>query len=80
MDDHLVADNVVARVDTVVLKVGVAGSTAMEREVALAADGAELGAPVLRPVSDVVHVGRFVVSVWPFIAADESPAPARLLE
>lgn len=70
------SNNVVVRFDGVVVKVGVVGSTAMEREVALAAEGAARGAPVLAPLCHVIVRGRWLVSVWPFVERVGTPSPA----
>ena len=67
------SNNVVVRIGATVLKVG----TDLKRirtEVTLAGDVARAGGPVLAPLADAIEVGRFGVSVWPFVVADSRPA------
>lgn len=67
------SNNVVVRVNEVVLKVGT-DHVRMRREVEVARDAARAGGPVLTPHADALEVGRFVVSAWPYLRVDSTPA------
>lgn len=67
------SNNVVVRVDDIVLKVG-ADHAGIRREVDVAGAAARAGGPVVGPICDVVDVGPFALSAWPYIRRDASSA------
>lgn len=67
------SNNVVVRMNDVVLKVGT-DHVRIRKEVEVARDAARAGGPVLTPCADALEMGRFVVSAWPYLRADSTPA------
>lgn len=67
------SSNLVVRAHDVVLKVGT-DHERLRREVALAAVVAQRGGPVLRPLSEPVGAGDFLVTAWPYVRPDPRPA------
>ena len=67
------SNNVVVRIDDVVMKVGT-DPVRIRREVEVSRDVSRAGGSVLTPHTDVVEVGRFAVSAWPYLRADSTPA------
>src|SRR3954463_5236197 len=67
------SNNVVVRVGSAVLKVGTDVSR-IRTEVEINRAVVRVGGPVLAPLADAIEVGRFGVSVWPFVVADRRPA------
>ena len=68
------SNNVVVRLGEAVLKVAFRGSTMLEREAEVAAEGHALGAPVLCPLSEVMSAGDFLVGAWPYIRQSQRQA------
>src|SRR3954453_20130024 len=67
------SNNVVVRVGAAVLKVGTDVSR-IRTEVEITRAVVQAGGPVLTPLADAMQVGRFGVSLWPFVDADHRPA------
>ncbi len=67
------SNNVVVRINDVVLKVGT-DHARIRREVEVAGDVSRAGGSVVTPHANVVEVGRFAVSAWPYLRADPTAA------
>ena len=67
------SNNVVVRMGQAVMKVGTDLSR-IRTEVEVTREVARAGGPVFAPLADAIEVGRFGVSVWPFLVGDPRPA------
>ncbi len=67
------SNNVLVRIGDVAFKVGVHRER-IRREVDLARHASDAGGPVLRPLADPIQSGSFVVSPWPYVQSDPTPA------